>query len=360
MTNVNPYNDLPENAFWRTGVVNTSPDHLDRIYTKKWNISPDDLIASAGSCFAQHITRNLKTRNFRFLDVEMAPPGLPDAIKTKFGFDMYSARYGNIYTSRQLLQLALEAMGKFVPGERVWKKGDRYYDALRPAVEPNGLSSEEMVLIHRQLHLQRVLKMLRTMDILVFTLGLTETWVHRSSQTAYPVAPGVIAGTYSPDHYEFKNLGFDEILADLIQFDELMSQLRVGMPKLRYILTVSPVPLTATGSGRHVLSATIYSKAVLRAVAGALANEFEFIDYFPSFEIITNPAARSGFYDDNLRTIRREAVDYVMNVFFNQHASSSLPNKAEPAAARPVQIIDRQLKEEEIQCEEAMIESLKQ
>jgi len=359
MSTNNPYTNLPKNTFWRTGVANAAPDHLDGVYTKKWDISPEDTIASAGSCFAQHITRNLKARNFRFLDVEMAPPGLPDALKTKFGFDMYSARYGNIYTTRQLLQLALEAMGKFVPGERVWTKGERYFDALRPAIEPNGLNSEEEVLIHRQHHLQRVLQMLLTMDILVFTLGLTETWVHKTSQAVYPVAPGIIAGSYSPTCYEFKNLEFNEIYSDLIRFDELMTELRGGMPRIRYILTVSPVPLTATGSGRHVLQATIYSKAVLRAVAGQLANEFDFIDYFPSFEIIMNPAARSNFYDGNLRSIRRDAVDYVMSVFFDQHAPALLKSKPTTPAVPPAPIDERQLQEEEVQCEEAMIEGSK-
>lgn len=361
MNNNNPYNNLPGNAFWRTGVVNTTAGRLDRIYTKKWNISPDDAIASAGSCFAQHITRNLKTRNFRFLDVEMAPHGLPDGLKTQFGFDMYSARYGNVYTTRQLLQLALEATGMFVPGELVWKKGDKYIDAMRPAIEPRGLNSEEEVLLHRRLHLQRVLNLFQTMDILVFTLGLTETWVHKSSLTVYPVAPGVIAGTYSPEEYEFKNLSFDEIYADFITFDDLMSQLRVGKPKLRYILTVSPVPLTATWSGHHVLSATNYSKAVLRAVAGSLASKFEYIDYFPSYEIITNPAARSSSYDDNLRTIKREAVDYVMSVFFDQHAPSISIDPDVPASGVGLkcQLVDRQMQEDEVQCEEAMIEVLK-
>ena len=39
-------------------------------------------------------------------------------------------------------------------------------------------------------------------------------------------------------------------------------------PKLRILLTVSPVPLTATAGDDHVLLATTYSKSVLRAGRG--------------------------------------------------------------------------------------------
>ena len=86
------------------------------------------------------------------------------------------------------------------------------------------------------------------------------------------------------------------------------------------VMTVSPVPLTGTASGRHVLQATTYSKAVLRAVAGELAQKYDHIDYFPSYEVITNQAARGCFYEENLRSVRREGVEAVMNIFFQERA----------------------------------------
>ena len=63
---------------------------------------------------------------------------------------MYSARYGNIYTVRQLLQLAQEVAGEWNPENYIWEKDGKFYDALRPAVEPEGLNSPEEVIEHRQ------------------------------------------------------------------------------------------------------------------------------------------------------------------------------------------------------------------
>ncbi len=78
-------------------------------------------------------------------------------------------------------------------------------------MEPDGLESPEEVLAHRTVHLARVRDMLSTMDMFIFTLGLTEAWVHKASRTVYPTAPGVIAGAYDDQEFEFKNFSFSEI-----------------------------------------------------------------------------------------------------------------------------------------------------
>ena len=61
---------------------------------------------------------------------------------------MYSARYGNIYTVRQLLQLAQEVAGNWTPKNYIWEKNGRFFDALRPGIEPNGFNSRNKVIQH--------------------------------------------------------------------------------------------------------------------------------------------------------------------------------------------------------------------
>ena len=68
----NPYKGIPQEAFWRSGVADPAPD-LTNIYRKRFDIGPQDLIATAGSCFAQHIARHLRQRGYRVMDVEPAP-----------------------------------------------------------------------------------------------------------------------------------------------------------------------------------------------------------------------------------------------------------------------------------------------
>jgi hypothetical protein len=81
------------------------------------------------------------------------------------------------------------------------------------------------------------------------------------------------------------------------------------------LLTVSPVPLTATAEPRHVLVSSTYSKAVLRSVAGDIVEEYEYVDYFPSFEIIINPVSITRNYELNRRSVTSIAVDNVMRLF---------------------------------------------
>lgn len=321
-----PYLGRPEEAFWKTAVAGVQGTIPKNLYKKKFTISPDDQILTAGSCFAQHIGKQLRARKFSVIDVEPPPLGLAAENHNRFGYSIYSARYGNIYTVRQMLQLVKEAYGKWMPSEIVWRgRNGRYFDALRPGVEPNGLSSPDEVIAFRRDHLQKVVKALALMDVFIFTMGLTESWICSERGTVYPTAPGTIAGCYDPAAYEFKNFTFDEIYADMKELLHILQLQRREKPGLRVLLTVSPVPLTATASGGHVLCATFYSKAVLRAVAGQLCQEYDEVDYFPSFEIICNPWSAKTFYESNMRSVHPDGVAVVMESFFAEHGSAGVP-----------------------------------
>jgi hypothetical protein len=229
-----------------------------------------------------------------------------------------------------LLQLLKEAVGERTPFDFVWSRDDRYFDAMRPSVEPYGLRSAAEVKAHREYHLHAVRKLVRSADVFVFTLGLTEAWMHEEG-TVYPTAPGTIAGQYDKDNHLFKNFTFNEIYDDLCAVRDFMMACR---PEIRFLLTVSPVPLTATASGDHVLAATLYSKSVLRAVAGQMYKEFDNVDYFPSYEIVASHASRGRYFDPNLRTVNPKGVSSVMSVFFKEHQtgdSAGYPAEGETA-----------------------------
>jgi hypothetical protein len=339
---MNPYATLPPRAFWKTGLSEQDPFAVENLYRKKFDITPSDRVMTAGSCFAQHIARRMRSSGYSVLDVEPGPPGLTDERAAKYGYGIYSARYGNVYTARQLRQLMQEAIEPRDACDFIWQKDGAFFDAQRPAVEPFGLPSAADVIAHRKSHIGKVRALIEQASILIFTLGLTETWEHKSTGTVFPTAPGVVAGVFDAAEYGFKNLSYEETKADVIAVRAMLRNLN---PALRIILTVSPVPLTATASGEHVLAATVYSKSVLRAVAGSLAAEYADIDYFPSYEIITGPQTRGALYRGNLRDVAASGVDTVMKAFFAQHPPMS--QAATTAKAEPVDVV----------CEEAMLEA---
>ncbi len=306
-----PYEGLPPQSFWRV-VAEGSEVRLDGITAPGFTLTGNDRIATAGSCFAQHIGKALRARGYQVLDAEPAPPFLSEASARRFGYGLYSGRYGNIYTVRQLKQFLTDTLADPAPPARVWERDGAFFDALRPAVEPKGLSSPAEVRIHRNLHLANCRAMLEQADVFIFTLGLTEAWEDRETGRIFPTCPGVIAGQFAEARHAFRNFRYPEIIEDLTEVRRLLEVFRPGM---RLLLTVSPVPLTATATGGHVLVANTYSKAVLRAAAQDFATAHENTDYFPSYEIITDPAARGKWFDQNLRTVRPEGVDRVMQAF---------------------------------------------
>jgi hypothetical protein len=360
---VNPYTDLPAGAFWKTGVVAEGLESSDTIYKKKFEISLQDSLAVAGSCFSQHVGRRLNKNGYNVLDLEPAPPELPESLHQRFGFSTFSARHGNIYTARQLLQLLQEVLGEHSPCDYIWKKNDKFVDALRPSVEPDGLDSPEEVMEHRRYHLARVREVFKRLDVFFFTFGLTEMWEHRESGTVYPTAPGTMAGAFDPRIFVFRNATHAEVLQDFNHFQSLLLRLRGGRP-YKLLLTVSPVPLTASASGQHVLVANAYSKATLRSVAGQLCMDHEHIDYFPSHEIVFHPKLHSRAFAENLRSVRDEMVEVVMAYFFAEHdlhGTQAIQNcdahaeDLQPLSSPAVEVDQRT--NVEMACDEMILES---
>ena len=314
---------------------------MSGLYEKKFEIGSDDAVATAGSCFAQHIAINLRSNGYNVIDTEPAPKSMTAQTAEKFGFGVYSARFGNIYYVRQLLQLVQEAYGRRQPSNWIWKKEDRYFDALRPSVEPDGFSTESEVVAHRDQHLAAVRKLLNSASVLVYTFGLTEGWVDRSSETVFPTAPGTLCGDFDPDTFYFKNFSYLDVFSD---FEELRELIKEHNPSIKFLLTVSPVALAATATEDHVLVSTTYSKAVLRAAVGDLAKKHADVAYFPSFEVITGSPARGRYWDESLRSVTPQGVREVMTHFFRSHPPVGTTEKENIVTA------------EELLCEEALLE----
>ena len=95
-------------------------------------------------------------------------------------------------------------------------------------------------------------------------------------------------------------------------------------PRLRMILTVSPVPLAATAEDRHVLAATTYSKSVLRVAAEQLARQGE-VYYFPAYEIMM--AAGNDYFAPDRRSIVEQGVQHVMSLFSRHLMVQATPSE---------------------------------
>lgn len=306
----NPYRGRPDYTFWRTGVTDTAASGVDPVVRAPFAIGRGDRIATAGSCFAQHISRALCDRGFHFLVTEVfAPqPGVRDE-----NYGVFTARFGNIYTARQLVQLFDRAYGKSHPEADYWigHKGE-IIDPLRPRIQKAGFGTIDNLQQDRDRHLAAVRVMFETCDVFLFTLGLTEAWISTEDGTVFPLAQGVVSPEVAPDSCVFHNFGVAEVAADLAG---LVDRLTSVNPFARVILTVSPVPLIATYEDRHVLVSTIASKSILRAAVEETLRRYPHVAYFPSYEIVIGPQTRGRFFAADLREVTPEGVAYVTRLF---------------------------------------------
>lgn len=348
-----PYADLPDRAYWRRGVAEAQPPDFEGLYLPERRIERETRIATAGSCFAQHIGQALHGAGCTVLDAEPAPPMMPDGVAHRFGYRLFSGRYGNIYTARQLRQLLEEVTRGVVDDRFVWTLPNGHHvDAFRPNVEPEGLASRREVVVHRNYHVEKTSQMLREAEVFIFTLGLTEAWRDVETGRVFPICPGVVGGEFDANAHEFVNFRYSEIVEDLSEIRAILHQFRPGMDML---LTVSPVPLTATASGAHVLDATGRSKATLRAAAADFAEDTPGVSYFPSYELVTSPIAGGPFFAPNLRGVTASGVDLVMNVFLSAHGLVPPASAAKPITFPGTEEADGD--GDDLVCEEMLLEA---
>jgi hypothetical protein len=353
-----PYSDLPPRNFWKSAVAEPTGD-ID-LYVPKFPITRATPIAAAGSCFAQHIARHLRKIEANLLDVEPPPGNLPDDIVEAYSYRQYSARFGNIYVVRQLLQLLDESAGARQPQNWIWQREDGLHvDGLRPTIDPEGFDDIDELTAHRTYHLKAVARLFRQTKLLIFTFGLTESWIDQTDGTVYPTAPGVVAQPPSAARLTFHNMSFTDTMNDFL---EVRAKIHALNPECRFLLTVSPVPLTATVRPAHVLLASTQSKATLRAVAGELTQAYDDIDYFPSFELISSHVSGQKYFEANLRTVNRSGVSAAMQMFMEAHGANfdAVPDPL--ARRREFRRLRAELaaeRAEEVRCEDELLEAFR-
>lgn len=172
---------------------------------------------------------------------------------------------------------------------------------------------------------------------------MTETW-QTLNEEILAIAPGTSFGLFDPQKHKFINLSFGEILDDLKQVERLIYFIN---PEIKFIYTVSPVPLTATAESEHILIANNFSKALLRAAVGTHVKLSKNANYFPSYELITHNTVGDWRFEKNLRSVSDAGVEFVMRHGFNEHGKQKSVNSTKATTESS----------QEIYCEEQKLET---
>lgn len=295
----------------------TTGSFLSVDHRPKFQIEPAWPIFTMGSCFARGVENVLISRGLPLLLNGHGVPaehfetwneetgrggGAPRGELSRGALNKYSVR-SMAHELKRLL------MNESYPDEGLIELApDQWFD---PHASGLRLLDKETALANRK-RLTEATAQIKQARICFFTLGLTETWLDYETGLAMNTHPGPVWLSRMPERFRFVDYGYEATLNDMLSILTMIRQ--HCHPEMRFIVTVSPVPLGATFKDADVIVANSASKSVLRAVAEELYRRFDFVDYFPSYEMVLNSPRALAFEEDQLH-IARDMVATVMASF---------------------------------------------
>lgn len=304
-----PRQDDPDNRF---------SHFADPSFKSSFLLEPGQQIFTIGSCFARNIERVLASRGFKIPTLEFAseenwggdpqgilnnyvPAAIAPQIRWAFGFDKFDiTKHGGEARPGRFVDLQLSSRAfRPMPAEIVIKRRERLGEMYR--------------------------QLARSQTVIV-TLGHIEAWYDTRSELYINAAPLKSLVDAEPERFKLHVLDYGDVIGALRELMALLDQ--VCPAGYRMILTVSPVPLTATFTSADVAVANSYSKSVLRAAVEELITERSRTDYFPSYESVVLTDRKLAWRDDQIH-VSAELIQFNVDRMIRRYVDHSIPTPTE-------------------------------
>jgi len=271
----------------------------------KFQLSTPCKIFTIGSCFARNIEEALSN-----VDIEL-PTKRFSAPKSEW--PNRSNGLLNEYNPGKISQRILSALNQEPdPDETIIAGEAGYIDLLLPYGPTVSYERAK----ERRREINDVYRDLKSSDLVIITLGFIESWYDNLTEMFLNRMPPDQAIHKQPERFIFHRLSMPEAYSLLKK--AMATMVSAGISNI--ILTVSPVPFGATFTACDAIVANSYSKSVLRVCAENLKDNFPQVDYFPSYEIITN-CGLNAYMEDN-KHIKDEMVRLVTKIMLDSYLIS--------------------------------------
>ena len=259
-----------------------------------FKISVDTPLLSLGSCFAETVASRLSEHHF---NITTNPTGVlfnPESIAMVLG---------------RLLDKRIFTADELFEHDGEWKS---FFHHSRFSG-----SNKAAVLSRINDSFANARNKLAANTVLLVAFGTA--FVFRNNKTGQ-----IVANCHKIPQSQFtrERLSIEDMVGS---WDPLIRNLRAEFPDLKIVLSISPVRHLRDDATENSLS-----KAILRCAADELCSRFDFIHYFPSFELLMDDLRDYRFYADDMIHPSTSAVDYVFNAF----SESCLDERAREFAAR--------------------------
>lgn len=153
-------------------------------------------------------------------------------------------------------------------------------------------------------------------EIIILTLGLTEAWLHKPTGFFANFTTAPFLARHIRD-FELHLVGVEETIQCLRDIDAVLrSHHRTG--RYNIVVTVSPVPLSATFTDKDIVVANMDSKSTLRVAAAAFVAETDHAHYFPSYEMVTYSDVGLAWRPDRIH-VNPRMVSHIVSTFTNAY-----------------------------------------
>jgi hypothetical protein len=277
----------------------------------KFTIDRNQKIFTIGSCFARNIERKLLLNGISVpstqIDIDEKYFRIPGAKNTDIlnKFNTHSI-YNEIYRSIEKKKYPDD--GFIHTSNNLWYDPQTSYTKAHP----------KAVCMKIRKKIQSVYKRAKECDVIIVTLGLTETWVDQHTGIYLNSLPPIEVNSEHPGRFKFFNAGLTQTIEAL---EKTFTLLKENSKKTtRIILTVSPVPLQRTFTDHDVITANTFSKSVLRIAAQMLMEKYDYVDYYPAYEMI-NCSPRELAWEEDCLHVKDNMVEFVTNIFLERYIS---------------------------------------
>lgn len=247
-----------------------------------FNLDHSQPVIHLGSCFSQHISARLKQRLFR-----VAP-------------NPFGTSYNPISLANQVEKLVSDncyTKADLLLNNDLFFSCDHYTAFSHPDADLALQQINEALDQNRQL-----LNAQNQPGLLLITLGTAHAWKH----IAYD---RVVNNCHKLPGQQFDRIFVepDEIVHRL---EASLASLQQKAPLWKVLISVSPVRHLRDG-----ISENQRSKSALILAANRLADQLNFVHYFPAYEIMMDDLRDYRFYEADLIHPNTQAIEYIWDYF---------------------------------------------
>ncbi|MDA3614755.1 GSCFA domain-containing protein [Polluticaenibacter yanchengensis] len=251
----------------------------------KHQLKVGDHVMLVGSCFTDHIGKRLKQYRFNVCEnpngILFNPVSISNAIESYIQKKKYTE--SDLFYYNELWQSWDHH------SDYSYTKAEKTLDAINSSIE----AAHEHLL---------------NADFLILTLG--SAFLYKLNSDEYNSTVGNVAANC----HKIPQKHFNHVLATYeelkLSMTGLISRLRTFNPQLQLIFTISPV--------RHFREGLVEnnrSKALLHSLVAEMESAYDFVQYFPSYELIIDDLRDYRFYAEDMVHPNHQATQYVWEKF---------------------------------------------